>query len=203
DWQRRGKPDQEAQASLWEIFFLKESRRINGFFYWDEGSWKEDETGYNVLGKLAEKVFRKYVPLLSIQQQLESNKCVNETELQAYKTFLQSCIENATKYILDVETYKSLYESSLQNCTYLQTRLSQVINDYMDTMEALLKLQAQYKELAVELSRTETALSYSFTINILLVLLLLFVSLLYIRSKRQNKNERAETSQEKAEPQLS
>jgi len=202
DWQRRGKPDQEAQARLWEIFFLKEARRINGFFYWDEGSWKEDETGYNVLGKLAEKVFRKYLPLLSIQQQLESKKRVNETELQAYKTFLQSCIENTTKYILDAEIYKSLYESSLQNCTYLQTRLSHVINDYMDTMETLLKLQAQHKELAAELSRTETALKYSIAINILLVLLLLFVSLLYIRSKRQNKNERAETSQEKAEQQL-
>jgi hypothetical protein len=72
----------------------------------------------------------------------------------------------------------------------------------MDTMEKLLKLQAKYKELAVELSRTETALSYSIAINILLVVLLLFVSLLYIRSKRQNKDERDKTSQEKAEQQL-
>jgi large-conductance mechanosensitive channel len=77
-----------------------------------------------------------------------------------------------------------------------------VINDYMDTMETLLKLQAQYKELAVKLSQTETALGYSIAINFLLVILLLFVSLLYIRSKRQKENERAETSQEKAEQQL-
>ena len=130
DWESKGTEDQSVQAALWEAFLSKEWPRTCGFFYWAEALWNEGPTGYSVLGKLAENVFKKY---------LSSRQSTNPQNLSE----IRFTAENCSAIFEELEKLRSNY-----------TRCSHDVQRLQSLLETLNKTSTEYAEKIVRLSST-------------------------------------------------